>query len=289
MELTNDCFNNLTACPWCEADVNNSEYLYTDAYSSEVIKCKACGLVYAKRRLNNKGLAIYWDKYSSRVHTSDKTMTAKRDKMYLLDFNYIDDFISQEKLAKKVLDVGCGEGGFLDIFKANGYATYGVEYGHEAAKIAGTCHKVIDGSLPELVINEKFDLVVFRGVLQYLPDVKDYINKAYSLIKDGGLLFITAQPNMSAICAKLFKENFVLNVSSTDFIGFNEKILTNYMNKLGAVKLGEKYFYEETPYADVKEDILKMARAINLAREGRKIDFKAPAFYGNMLSLVYKK
>ena len=289
MELTNDCFYNLTACPWCEADANNSKYLYTDAYGSEVIKCKSCGLVYAKRRLNNKGLAIYWDKYSSRVHTSDKTMTAKRDKMYLLDFNYIDDFISREKLAKKVLDVGCGEGGFLDIFKAHGYATYGVEYGHEAAKIAGTRHKVIDGSLPELVINEKFDLVVFRGVLQYLPNVKDYINKAYSLIKDGGLLFITAQPNMSAICAKLFKENFVLNVSSTDFIGFNEKILTDYMNKLGAVKLGEKYFYEETPYADVKEDILKMARAINLAREGRKIDFKAPAFYGNMLSLVYKK
>lgn len=289
MELTNGCFNNLTACPWCEADVNNSKYLYTDAYSSEVIKCKSCGLVYAKRRLNNKGLAIYWDKYSSRVHTSDETMTAKRDKMYLLDFNYIDDFISREKLAKKVLDVGCGEGGFLDIFKAHGYATYGVEYGHEAAKIAGTRHKVIDGSLPELTINEKFDLVVFRGVLQYLPNVKDYINKAYSLIKDGGLLFITAQPNMSAICAKLFKENFVLNVSSTDFIGFDEKILTDYMNKLGAVKLGEKYFYEETPYADVKEDIIKMARAINLTREGRKINFKAPAFYGNMLSLVYKK
>ena len=57
----------------------------------------------------------------------------------------------------------------------------------------------------------------------------------------------------------------------------------------GFEKIAERSFYEETPYASPEADILKVAQAIQLKREGREIDFTSPAFYGNMMSLVYKK
>ena len=289
MLLDDTCFAMLEKCPWDGSAVAESLYLYTDKYGSDVVRCNKCGLVFAKRRLNEHGLEVYWDKYSSRCHTVDKDMNEKRAKMYELDFAYIDSFVKHERDIPSVLDVGCGEGDFLDIFAKHGYKAFGVEYGHEAATISGKTHKVWDGKFPELDIKEQFDIIVFRGVLQYLPYVKSYLDRAVQLLKTGGMLFITAQPNMDSICAKLFKNNFRLGVNSADFIGFNEKILTEYLCQSNIMLVGSKYFYEETPYADVENDILQVAKAIEEKREGKAISSMSPAFYDNMMSLVYKK
>lgn len=42
-------------------------------------------------------------------------------------------------------------------------------------------------------------------------------------------------------------------------------------------------------HADIENDILKVASAINKIRNGKQLNFKSPAFYGNMMSLVYIK
>ena len=52
-------------------------------------------------------------------------------------------------------------------------------------------------------------------------------------------------------------------------------------------KVGERYFYPETPYADEENDLLKMARAIQYRHEGKTVDFKAPSYWGNMMTLIY--
>jgi len=54
-------------------------------------------------------------------------------------------------------------------------------------------------------------------------------------------------------------------------------------------KIAEHYFYEDTPYADVQNDVLKVAAAVVRKRKQLPINFKSPAFYGNMMSLIYKK
>lgn len=287
MTLKDDCFSELSECPWRACDTNKAEFLYEDAYGSSVVRCKSCGCVYAKRRLNAHGLKIYWENYSSRCHTADAEMVCKREIMYDIDFGYIDSY--KNKVSPKVLDVGCGEGGFLDKFKNAGYITYGVEFGREAAQIATKKHICWEGELPKLRIDEKFDLVVFRGVLQYLPDVKKYLEKAIELLNDNGLIFITAQPNMDSLCANLFKSKFVLGVNSADFIGFNERMLTEFFEEKGMKRIGYSCFYEETPYANVEDDVLKVAKAIECKRQGESIDFYSPAYYGNMMSLVYSR
>ena len=141
----------------------------------------------------------------------------------------------------------------------------------------------------EIDIDEAIDLVVFRGVLQYVPDSKAYLEKAISLLKNRGIIFITAQPNIDSFCFNLFKENFTQPISGTDFCGFSESILTEFMVENGMRKIGEKYFYEETPYANVKEDIKAVAKAISCNENGENIAFSSPPFWGNMMSLVYEK
>ena len=283
MELTESDFLYLGHCPWDETD--EYDKFYIDAFGGEVVRCRHCGAIYARKRLNESGLGKFWKNYSSRLHTSDISALEKRRKMYEIDYEFIHGFISNGE----VLDIGCGEGNFLDVFARNGYGTSGVEYGSEAASISKKKHRLWEGVLPQIKIDDKFDLIIFRGVLQYVVDPKAYLKKAIDLLNPNGYVYITSQPNGNSLCANLFRDKFTMPVNGVELIAFNEKMLTKYFMDKGCRKAGETYFYEGTPYADVENDIITVAKAIELKRKNQIIDFKSPAFYGNMMTLVYQK
>ena len=283
--LLQEDFETLEACPWCEGTLNTATFLYHDDMGCPIEKCASCGAVFAKKRLSPSGLSKYWKDWLSRVHLHDADAVEKRNRMYEIDFRFIQGYLP----TGRVLDVGCGNGSFLNIFREHGYETEGVEFGEEAAAQAALLHHVHQGEFPELLLARQYDLVIFRGVLQYVPRPKDYLDKAMSLLNPGGLIFITAQPNMNSFCFKLFKNKFTQPVCGVDFIGYTEQMLSAYFYGAGFQKLGEAYFYEETPYASPEKDIIKVAEAIINKKNGGVIDIKSPSFYGNMMSLVYRK
>lgn len=280
-------FEILDRCPWDNSPAETAEFLYQDDMGCDVVRCPECGIVYAKRRLNENGLPKYWGDYLSRVHVHDPEAVEKRIKMYQIDYEFSHLYVPRGK----VLDVGCGNGSFMDVYEEHRYETFGIKYGKEAAASAEKRHRVRYGVFDEMDFGEeKFDLIIFRGVLQYISNPKNYLSKAVSLLKPTkGHLFITAQPNMDALAFRLFGKFFTEPVTGADFIGLTESALSTYLHKIGLRKIGERYFYEETPYADVEEDLLKMAKAIQYRRDGREIDFKAPSYWGNMMTLMYKK
>ena len=236
--------------------------------------------------MNEHGLPKYWGDYLSRVHVQDQDAVEKRNRMYQIDY----DFSHQYVQSGKVLDVGCGNGSFMAVYEQHGYDVVGVEFGKEAAEAAAKNHQVRCGVFDEMDFEqEKFDLVIFRGVLQYVSYPTKYLEKAVSLLTTGGRLFITAQPNMNSFAFRLFGKRFTQPVTGADFIGYTEEVLSSYLQSFGLQKVGERYFYEETPYANVEEDILKMAKAVQYKRAGKEIDFNAPAWWGNMMTLMYHK
>ena len=74
-------------------------------------KCD-CGSYYCDHRLNQAGLAAYWQDYQNREHCAVEEECVQRQRMYVVDFAYIAQFL---KPGAKVLDVGCADGLFLDI------------------------------------------------------------------------------------------------------------------------------------------------------------------------------
>lgn len=284
-KLVDDDFETLDKCPWKGDSKENFTLLYKDSMNCKIVRCEKCGVVFAQRRLNKSGLAKYWAEYLSRVHINDAEAVEKRNKMYEIDYEAIHKYVK----SGKVLDVGCGNGSFLKIFEENGYEASGVEFGKEAATVAEEEHNVFYGEFPQLALQEKYDLIIFRGVLQYIPKPLEYLDKAVSLLNSTGCIFITAQPNMDSFCFKLFKGKFTQPVTGVDFIGYTERMFTNYFQKRKMEKEAEYYFYENTPYADIENDIVCVSHAIELKRQGCDIDVKAPAFWGNMISLVYRK
>lgn len=236
--LIDSDFETLEKCPW-GGDKTAVEFLYKDFMGCEIVRCKKCGLVFAKKRLNKTGLAKYWSDYLSRVHLHDSTAVDKRNKMYEIDYKLINEYVKEGK----VLDVGCGNGSFLKLFEINGYDASGVEFGKEAADNASSEHKIYYGEFPKLAFKDKYDLIIFRGVLQYVPEPKAYLEKGIELLAPNGHIFITAQPNMDSLCFNLFKENFTQPVTGVDFIGYTERLFTGYFTAKRFKKVAEKYLH----------------------------------------------
>ena len=271
-------------CPWCTSKEQNNWGKKIRGFSSVV--CLECGLIFIKNRLSDNALLEYLFSYLTDTHQADAVLNANRQKMYKTELNLIRSFIKQ---SGDVLDVGCSGGYFLDEFRKRGFNTFGVELGEMAAIEAGKRHSVWQGLYPEYNSKKTFDLIVFRGVLQYTPNPKDYLIKAISSLNKNGLLMISQTPNGGSFCANLFKEQFNQHCPEDHLMHFSLHHFDKYFEKNGFIKIVETYPYEETPYFSPQSDISLVNQAIDLVQNGKQIDFQSPPFWGNMMTLVYQK
>lgn len=112
---------------------------------------------------------------------------------YLLDFH-----------KKKILEVGCAEGGLLESLQSIGMDVYGIELSPERAEIAkqkDNSLKVLVGDItdPNLTskLNDKFDLIIMREVIEHVPDKNAAFNNLDKLLNENGYLFISFPPKRS--------------------------------------------------------------------------------------------
>jgi len=295
---TETIYKKIHKCPLCNSDKKAFWYMsmagggddHFREFNEEVpvVQCGNCGLFYTEYVLTDQAKNDFFEKYSSKVHEDSEEAVLQRQKMYELEFEYISQFMDF-KNGIKVLDIGCAEGKFLDFFAEKGCMCHGIEIGKEAAEIAGRKYNIFQGRLPDLNISEWYNLIIMRGVIQYFEEPRDYFEKVDKLLNDNGLLYITSTPNTDSICHRLFKDKFTLPICAVAQNGFSTKVLCDYWKKKGYLLQGEKYFYEETPYANLYEDINKVQKALDYTKTGQRIDFNSPAFWGNMMTLVFSK
>lgn len=275
-------FEILGGCPWCSS--NNHKKLYDDTMGCDIVRC-CCGIVYAKKRLNGRGRRKFWSDYMSRIHEADEKLNQKRRQMYIIERDFLLEFIPNGN----VLDIGCGKGDFMELFRTEGFQVTGVEYGEEAyAAAVKLGRNVLLGEFPNMELNLKYDLIIFRGTIQYFPNPKDYFKKAISLLRENGFIYIY-YVNTSSICFDLFGANFTQPVSAADNIGYSDSVLSNYFRNEGFVKVSDQDYYLGTPYEDYKNDIRKVAQAIDKLEKNEKINEKCPPFFGNIKGILFQK
>lgn len=280
-KIISEDYLSLDSCPWCDSKRHMD---WGNAVRGFItLKCMDCRLIYVKNHFSDIGQQKFYKQYLSKIHQADISLNSMRDKMYQIEFAFVRDFAPKGQ----VLDVGCSGGYFLNLFKANGFQTYGVELGDEAAIEAAKNHVVWLASFPDLEPNLKFDLIIFRGVIEHVNAPRVYLDKAITLLKDKGVIFITSTPNAKAFCCELYKDKWNQHVPEAHIYHFTEKHFDDYFLQQGFQKIAERYFYEETPYANVEKDILRVAEAIQRKQEGLEITDTSPAFWGNMMSLIY--
>jgi len=110
-----------------------------------------------------------------------------------------------------VLDVGCGDGSFLDALAQQGWEVNGTEL---SASIAATALERLGDRIRVGGVGEagfppnSFDLITFWHVLEHLEDPRRALSEAGRLLKADGRM-VVAVPNMNSWQAGWFKEEWL--------------------------------------------------------------------------------
>lgn len=202
------------------------------------------------------------------------------------DLKRIKSFLQEKDLLKKhvdfkgkICDVGCSTGEFINVINWEG-DRYGMEISDYALNIAKG-HEI---KFDKDITTEKdyFDLVVFRGTIQHLPEPIKYIQLAYDSLKPGGILAFLATPNSNSIIYKL-KNTLPVLVPDLNFYIPSDVTLENIAKNIGFNMLEKQKPYVHSPYRSFFKDHVDFVKMIII---GSKPNF---SFWGNMMNILFIK
>lgn len=192
-------------CPICEQDAAQVLYRFppSDLVPAarelldevEIGRCGACGLIYSNAvALSSAELARFYEGDLFEGHDYWKGMT-DRPASEAPDYRYY--AWGLERLGpgdgRRVLDVGCGLGLFLDAARQAGFEVEGTElsdYAAEATRQRLGC-PVHVGELAELALPaESFDVIAAWDVLEHVRDPRGTLAEIRRLLKPGGVLLL---------------------------------------------------------------------------------------------------
>lgn len=177
-------------CPICGS---NKNIFYYKKNNCDLHRCFNCKLVFVWPVPANLQ-DVYQENYYKGASVNNDTFGYSdydKDKEPMREI-FISYLKKLEKLSpgKKIFDIGCANGYFLDLAKQRGWQTYGVEisgYGANEARKKG--HKVFHS--PDLSgIDLKFDCITMWDVLEHLESPVEYMQSVNKLLNINGIVAI---------------------------------------------------------------------------------------------------
>lgn len=209
---------------------------------------------------------LYGQKYFE-----DKKRNEKHQIMYQQEFERLKRYFDLNQ-GGKVLDIGCGTGDFLLLFGSK-WEKYGIEISPFARKVASQKGIVTNFKLRD----DFFNLIIFRGTLQHIPDPINRIGECYYWLKDGGNLVFLATPNINSVYYKLFNTLPML-AEAYNFLLPSDLMLRQILKNFGFKIKGFEYPYRCTPYARPVRDLFSFLLKFFWIK--RKVKFP---FYRNLM------
>ena len=143
------------------------------------------------------------DHYSSTYYKENENIAVierRRDESSAVFASLLDNLEALQG-GRRVLDVGCSYGFFLDQARARGWDVKGLELGRPAAKFGRNQLglDVFNGQLAELAQQSpEFDVITFWHVLEHVPDPHFNLTLAFEMLPVGGWIAIRV-PNISSL------------------------------------------------------------------------------------------
>jgi 2-polyprenyl-3-methyl-5-hydroxy-6-metoxy-1,4-benzoquinol methylase len=136
--------------------------------------------------------------------------------------------------AARLLDVGCGSGTFLQVIKALGWQTVGLEPDPKACEFARSVGlEVHTGSLQDTTLEPaSFDAITLNHVIEHLHDPKSDLEVCLRLLRPGGTLWITT-PNLGAIGHRRYGKDWLHLDPPRHLVLFTLKSLEGLIQRAG--------------------------------------------------------
>jgi 2-polyprenyl-3-methyl-5-hydroxy-6-metoxy-1,4-benzoquinol methylase len=206
-----------------------------DVNEINVMKCSECGMV----QLDN--LSYNSEQKYTEGGMLKATYGAIADKVENMEWatwireTEVDDdrrFQALKRLCegKKVLEFGCGNGGFLRRIKKVASEVVGVELMNEARKNIANEGINVYQTLDE--IDQKFDVVCMFMVIEHLNNPDDILKKIYNALNDKGMFICETVNSEDALLSKYQCKEFAdFTYWSEHVLLFNSENLERIMNR----------------------------------------------------------
>jgi 2-polyprenyl-3-methyl-5-hydroxy-6-metoxy-1,4-benzoquinol methylase len=134
----------------------------------------------------------------------------------------------------RLLDVGCGDGSFLDSMRKLGWKVTGFEFDPKAALIARERFdlEVFVGQLEDISFSTNFDAITLSHVIEHVPDPRALLRRCFQLLTDGGKLAITT-PNVRSIGHFLFRRSWRGLEPPRHLVLFSPESLRSILEEVG--------------------------------------------------------
>jgi SAM-dependent methyltransferase len=157
-----------------------------------VARCRYCGLDFVKvipvsqmwTKENPEGTVNYYSHIVS--DESNKFHYGLNKILGHINLNKVKD----NTTPYSILDIGCGDGRFLELCKNKGINVFGIELNKTAVDI---CRKKgLDNIHVKDIedIEDSFDIITLFDVAEHLDDLKGFFKKIHNRLKVGGIVYI---------------------------------------------------------------------------------------------------
>lgn len=180
-------------------------------------------------------MKLYFSKHYARLNNIDPSDELSIKSWYnakIVEFERILKNIQVDIGAGKILEIGCGVGGFLHYLDKKGSSDFvGVDISEEQIEICrkySTDKAILDDALNYLKKNVKYEYIFAFDIVEHIDkkNIKDFIKLCYNSLNKGGIL-VFRTPNMSTPAA-----SFSRYIDFTHEVGFTEfslkQIVSNY-------------------------------------------------------------
>lgn len=203
-------------------------YASTDKARGNIVRCLFCSLTYMNPR-DTDITAIYEavgdDEYYVSSH-DDRLATCERDLTAL-------EQVAGGGRGKKLMDIGCSYGFFMDVAKQRGWDVYGCELSKfQYEEAAGRHTNVYNTELKKCAFpSGYFDALTLFDVIEHLPSPAAFLPDAYRVLKKGGVLCIIT-PDVESLPARL-SGRYWLNFTRMHLYYFTPKTMQMLLEKNG--------------------------------------------------------
>ncbi|MFH0805608.1 MAG: class I SAM-dependent methyltransferase [Patescibacteria group bacterium] len=173
-----------------------------DNYHYRIVKCNRCGLLYSNPILEN-------DQINKLYEESKFDYGAELENLKKTYGNYLKKIENLVPSKENLLDIGCGNGFFLEKALEMGYKNvYGVEPSNKAIENVSI---MVEGKIINDVFNSKdfssnfFDVICFFQVIEHIVDLNDFLIGCLKSLKKGGIILCIAHDS-NAFFPKILKD-----------------------------------------------------------------------------------
>ena len=199
-------------CPFCKSEKTKIAFFLKDHSVSKetfsLFDCNDCGLRFTNPIPDASAIGKYYQSEDYISHSNTKKgivntlYHAARDFMIQQKINWIKSFTTN----KKLMDIGCGTGHFLNALKQKGFEVKGVEVDDGARNFAIT-EFGLQVVTPDVFLSEtpadNVGVITLWHVLEHIHQPVDFFRKINESLTQDGILMI-AVPNFTSADASYY-------------------------------------------------------------------------------------